>query len=261
MRTMKFISAAFALLLGVTSCQQKQENPEAVIEQKVDALLSQMTLEEKLGQMNQISSYGNIDDMIALIKKGEIGSILNEVDPARINALQRAAVQESRLGIPLLIARDVIHGYKTIFPIPLGQAASFDPQVAEDGARVAAIEASSVGIRWTFAPMIDIARDPRWGRIAEGCGENTGSYEGTEVAQLYVQDKVGSVTRPVKELKRFARITLKPGEKKNVSFELPISELAFWNIDMQHTVEAGDFNLWVAPDSQSGTPITFKVTD
>ncbi len=173
MKTMKFISAAFALLLGITSCQQKQENPDVAIEQKVDALLSQMTLEEKLGQMNQISSYGNIDDMISLIKKGEIGSILNEVDPARINALQRAAVQESRLGIPLLIARDVIHGYKTIFPIPLGQAASFDPQVAEDGARVAAIEASSVGIRWTFAPMIDIARDPRWGRIAEGCGEDT----------------------------------------------------------------------------------------
>ncbi len=173
MKTMKFISAAFALLLGITSCQQKQENPDVAIEQKVDALLSQMTLEEKLGQMNQISSYGNIDDMISLIKKGEIGSILNEVDPARINALQRAAVQESRLGIPLLIARDVIHGYKTIFPIPLGQAASFDPQVAEDGARAAAIEASSVGIRWTFAPMIDIARDPRWGRIAEGCGEDT----------------------------------------------------------------------------------------
>ncbi|MCD7816577.1 MAG: glycoside hydrolase family 3 C-terminal domain-containing protein [Bacteroides sp.] len=173
MKTMKFISAAFALLLGITSCQQKQENPDVAIEQKVDALLSQMTLEEKLGQMNQISSYGNIDDMISLIKKGEIGSILNEVDPARINALQRAAVQESRLGIPLLIARDVIHGYKTIFPIPLGQAASFDPQVAEDGARVAAIEASSVGIRWTFAPMIDIARDPRRGRIAEGCGEDT----------------------------------------------------------------------------------------
>lgn len=173
MKTMKFISAAFALLLGITSCQQKQENPDVAIEQKVDALLSQMTLEEKLGQMNQISSYGNIDDMISLIKKGEIGSILNEVDPARINALQRVAVQESRLGIPLLIARDVIHGYKTIFPIPLGQAASFDPQVAEDGARVAAIEASSVGIRWTFAPMIDIARDPRWGRIAEGCGEDT----------------------------------------------------------------------------------------
>ena len=91
--------------------------------------------------------------------------------------------------------------------------------------------------------------------------ENTGKYEGTEVAQLYVQDKFASVTRPVKELKRFARVTLKPGEKKNVSFELPISELAFWNIDMVKTVEAGDFALWVAPDSQSGEEVFFKVVD
>ncbi|KAB4194788.1 glycosyl hydrolase, partial [Bacteroides uniformis] len=91
--------------------------------------------------------------------------------------------------------------------------------------------------------------------------ENTGKYEGTEVAQLYVQDKFASVTRPVKELKRFDRVTLKPGEKKNVSFELPISELAFWNIDMVKTVEAGDFALWVAPDSQSGEEVFFKVVD
>jgi len=146
---------------------------DAATEKKVESLLSRMTLEEKIGQMNQITSYGNIEDMSSLIKKGEVGSILNEVDPVRINALQRVAMEESRLGIPLLIARDVIHGFKTIFPIPLGQAASFNPQIAKDGARVAAIEASSVGIRWTFAPMIDIARDPRWGRIAEGCGEDT----------------------------------------------------------------------------------------
>ena len=146
---------------------------DAVTEKKVEALLSKMTLEEKIGQMNQISSYGNIEDMSSLIKKGEVGSVLNEIDPVRINALQRVAIEESRLGIPLLMARDVIHGFKTIFPIPLGQAASFNPQVAKDGARVAAIEASSVGIRWTFAPMIDVARDPRWGRIAEGCGEDT----------------------------------------------------------------------------------------
>lgn len=91
--------------------------------------------------------------------------------------------------------------------------------------------------------------------------ENTGKYEGTEVAQLYVQDKFASVTRPVKELKRFARVTLKPGEKKNVSFELPISELAFWNIDRMKTVEAGDFALWVAPDSQSGEEVFFRVVD
>ncbi len=142
------------------------------IESKIDNLLAKMTLEEKIGQMNQISSYGNIEDMGVLIKRGEIGSILNEVDPVRVNALQRVAVEESRLGIPLLIARDVIHGFKTIFPIPLGQAASFNPGIAEEGARISAIEASAAGIRWTFAPMIDIARDPRWGRVAEGCGED-----------------------------------------------------------------------------------------
>ncbi|MGL5894522.1 MAG: fibronectin type III-like domain-contianing protein, partial [Bacteroidales bacterium] len=89
--------------------------------------------------------------------------------------------------------------------------------------------------------------------------ENSGRYEATEVAQLYIQDKVGSVTRPVKELKRFERITLKPGESREVTFELPIQELAFWNIDMKKTVEAGEFNLWVAGDSQRGTPTTFSV--
>lgn len=142
-------------------------------EQKIESLLSKMTLEEKIGQMNQLSSSGNIEGMSGQVKNGEIGSILNEIDPVRINALQHVAVEESRLGIPLLMARDVIHGFKTIFPIPLGQAATFDPQLVEEGARIAAVEASSVGIRWTFAPMIDVSRDPRWGRIAESCGEDT----------------------------------------------------------------------------------------
>ena len=173
MKILRIFSACL-LLLPFVSCTQVATNKgDAATEKKVESLLSKMTLEEKIGQMNQISSYGNIEDMSSLIKKGEVGSILNEIDPVRINALQRVAIEESRLGIPLLMARDVIHGFKTIFPIPLGQAASFNPQVAKDGARVAAIEASSVGIRWTFAPMIDIARDPRWGRIAEGCGEDT----------------------------------------------------------------------------------------
>lgn len=167
------VLSACLLMLPFVSCTQVPESKDKAIEDKVEKLLSQMTLEEKIGQMNQINSYGNIEEMSVLIKKGEIGSILNEVDPVRINALQRVAVEESRLGIPLLIARDVIHGFKTIFPIPLGQAATFNPAIAEEGARVAAIEAASVGIRWTFAPMIDIARDPRWGRIAEGCGEDT----------------------------------------------------------------------------------------
>ena len=173
MKAIRIFSTCLLLLPFVSCTQVANKGSDAATEKKVESLLSRMTLEEKIGQMNQITSYGNIEDMSSLIKKGEVGSILNEVDPVRINALQRVAMEESRLGIPLLIARDVIHGFKTIFPIPLGQAASFNPQVAKDGARVAAIEASSVGIRWTFAPMIDIARDPRWGRIAEGCGEDT----------------------------------------------------------------------------------------
>lgn len=173
MKVIKIFSACLFLLPFVSCTQVTNDKGDTAIEKKVEALLSKMTLEEKLGQMNQITSYGNIEDMSGLIKQGGAGSILNETDPVRINALQRVAIEESRLSIPLLMARDVIHGFKTIFPIPLGQAASFNPQVAEDGARVAAIEASSVGIRWTFAPMIDIARDPRWGRMAEGCGEDT----------------------------------------------------------------------------------------
>lgn len=159
--------------ISSVGCTDAKNLKGGQIEKKVEDLLSKMTLEEKIGQMNQISSSGNLEEMSRLIKKGVVGSILNEIDPVRVNALQRLAVEESRLGIPLLIARDVIHGFKTIFPIPLGQAASFNPQIVEDGARVAAKEASSVGIRWTFAPMIDISRDARWGRIAESCGEDT----------------------------------------------------------------------------------------
>lgn len=196
MKARRIFSTCLLLLPFVSCTQVANKGSDAATEKKVESLLSKMTLEEKIGQMNQITSYGNIEDMSSLIKKGEVGSILNEVDPVRINALQRVAMEESRLGIPLLIARDVIHGFKTIFPIPLGQAASFNPQIAKDGARVAAIEASSVGIRWTFAPMIDIARDPRWGRIAEGCGEDTylTSVMGAAMVEGFQGDSLNSST-------------------------------------------------------------------
>jgi beta-glucosidase len=152
------------------------------IEQRVDALLGQMTLEEKIGQMNQVFPFATprVEDLRA----GKIGSFITEVDAlagkgvspeARAdtcNELQRVAVTESRLGIPLLFGRDVIHGYRTVFPIPLGQAATWDPGLVERSAAVAAAEASADGIKWTFAPMLDVARDPRWGRIAEGPGED-----------------------------------------------------------------------------------------
>lgn len=154
----------------------------APIELRVSDLLSRMTIEEKIGQMWQSAFIR--EDAEELIQNGQVGSFIwadtayagNEkqqsVAAARVNYLQRIAVEKSRLGIPLLFARDVIHGHRTVGPIPLGQAATWNPEVARNVARMAAREAASDGIRWTFAPMMDIARDPRWGRVAEGYGED-----------------------------------------------------------------------------------------
>ena len=158
----------FALIFAA-ACTAKPEGSNE-IDRKVEDLLSQMTLEEKIGQMNQVSGGYQFSELIA---KGGVGSILNIVDPVEINAVQRVAVEQSRLGIPLLVSRDVIHGFRTIFPIPLGMAATFDPEIVEQGARIAAVEATASGVRWTFSPMLDVARDPRWGRVAEGSGEDT----------------------------------------------------------------------------------------
>jgi len=144
------------------------------IEQRVSALLARMTLAEKIGQMSQLNaSEGYAPDYLAEpLRAGCVGSVINVVDVAAVNELQRLAVEESRLGIPLLVGRDVIHGFKTVLPIPLGQAATWNPAIVREGARVAALEAATTGVNWTFAPMIDISRDPRWGRIAEGFGED-----------------------------------------------------------------------------------------
>ncbi|MGY6562614.1 MAG: glycoside hydrolase family 3 N-terminal domain-containing protein [Luteibaculaceae bacterium] len=140
---------------------------------KIETLLAEMTLREKIGQMCQLPGVGHLtNDLVGKIRASELGSILNEVNPEVINELQRIAVEESRLGIPLVIGRDVIHGFKTVLPIPIGQAATWNEELIEKGARMSAEEASSVGVHWTFAPMIDITRDPRWGRIAESLGED-----------------------------------------------------------------------------------------
>lgn len=151
----------------------KSSQPSST-ESKVADLLSQMGLDEKIGQMSQLQGGGGSipHHLEESLRSSRVGSIINEVDLDVINEMQRICVEDSRLGIPLLIGRDVIHGFKTIFPIPLGQAASWDPDTIEAGARVSANEAASVGVNWTFAPMIDITRDPRWGRIAESLGED-----------------------------------------------------------------------------------------
>lgn len=168
------LQSGLASLLLLTGCSpSSRSQAEPAFERRIDDLIGRMTLQEKIGQLNQLSTFGTPEAMAATIREGRVGSIINEVDPAIINAMQRIAVEESRLGIPLLFGRDVIHGFRTIFPIPLGLAATFDPQLVEEGARVAAEETVAAGVRWTFSPMLDIARDPRWGRIAEGSGEDT----------------------------------------------------------------------------------------
>ncbi len=173
-RTLRFT----LLLLCIFSCflfpVAHSQGPRDV-EQRVNALLAQMTLEEKLGQLQQLDGEANGNfrpEHLDLVRKGLLGSTLNVRGAQRTNQLQRVAVNESRLKIPVLFGFDVIHGYRTIFPIPLAEASSWDPALAERSAAVAAQEANNVGLRWTFAPMVDIARDPRWGRITEGAGED-----------------------------------------------------------------------------------------
>jgi len=156
------------------------------IESQVNNLLSKMTLDEKIGQMSQIDPGSrSIKQLADLVREGKYGSFLNVFGVDNINALQKTAMQESRLKIPLIIGRDVIHGYRTVFPIPLGMAATWNPEIVKQAFRISSVEASSQGIKWTFAPMIDITWDPRWGRVAEGCGEDP--YLASALAKAMVE--------------------------------------------------------------------------
>ena len=192
----KLILLGLLLLLGVFQIYSQSNNPNDKIsyDQLIKELLSKMTLEEKIGQLNQLSNpyqqtgtgikserNESFDEMVA---GGQIGSFLNVLGVDETMRLQKIAVEKSRLGIPLIFGYDVIHGYKTIFPIPLGETASFDREVMEKGARIAAIESAANGLHWTFAPMVDISRDPRWGRIMEGAGEDVYLGEQAAIARV-----------------------------------------------------------------------------
>lgn len=187
MRPAKLANLLFIFLL-IASTMTAASPPQAQVEQRINALLARMTLEEKIGQLQQLDGEANGNfrpEHLELARKGLLGSTLNVRGVERSNQLQRAAVEESRLKIPLIFGFDVIHGYRTIFPIPLGESSSWDPEVAERSASIAAREARSAGVHWTFAPMVDVARDARWGRIAEGAGEDP--YLGAQLAQARVR--------------------------------------------------------------------------
>jgi beta-glucosidase len=179
-----FITVAFG---------KKSSNPGedvAALDNNIEKLLSEMTLEEKIGQMNQYNYNPNASGLTDDIKKGLVGSLLNVSGAEKTRDLQKVAMENSRMKIPLLFGLDVIHGYKTIFPVPLGESSSWDLQAIETAARVAATEAAAAGIHWTFAPMVDIARDPRWGRIMEGAGEDP--YLGSLIAAARVKGFQGN---------------------------------------------------------------------
>lgn len=186
-------------LLLFISCQGQKvitNKTKLSTDAKVDSLMKLMTLEEKIGQTVMYSGSGAVTgptvnaDFRTYIKEGNVGAMLNVYSAKGTRNLQKLAVENTRLGIPLLFGYDVIHGFKTIFPINLGLAASWDLDLIEKGSRIAAEEASAEGIHWTFAPMVDIARDPRWGRISEGAGEDV--YLGSEVAKAYVKGFQGN---------------------------------------------------------------------
>lgn len=247
-----------ALSLLVVSCDISKNDKYSSLESRVDSLLSQMTIEEKLGQMNQLSPW-DFDDLANKVRKGEVGSILNIVNPDEVNKIQKIAVEESRLGIPLIVARDVIHGYKTIFPIPLGQAATFNPQIVEEGARIAAIEASSDGIKWTFSPMIDVARDPRWGRIAESCGEDPylNAVMGAAMIKGYQGDSLNDPTAIAACAKHFVAYGAAEGGKDYNSTFIP--ERVLRNVYLppfKAAVDAGCATFMTSFNDNDGVPST-----
>lgn len=236
-----FEKAVFILLLSSVFCcesARSQENhsvaggtgplSESVVRARADALLAQMTPREKIGQMTQIFILGNPDAALeARIKNGEIGAGLFVIDPALNNRIQRMAVEESRLHIPILFGFDVIHGFKTIFPVPIAMAASWDREIVERAQTVAAKEAYTTGIRWTFAPMVDIGRDPRWGRIIEGAGEDPFLGSAMAVAQVhgFQGDYLGAPDHLVATVKHFAGYGAAEGGRDYDAAEISESQL------------------------------------
>jgi len=224
-------------------------------ESRVEALLAKMTLDEKIGQLVQ---YSGINDKYrSMIRQGKIGSLLNVTGAAAANAAQQIALKESRLGIPLLLGLDVIHGYRTIFPIPLAEASSWEPSLVEKAARIAAKEAAAAGVRWTFAPMVDIARDPRWGRIAEGSGEDP--YLGSAMAAARVRGFQGAVLADPESIVACAKhyVAYGAAEGGRDYNTVDISEKTLREVYLppfQAAVGAGAATLMSAFNSLSGVP-------
>jgi len=225
----------------------------------------QMTLQEKLGQISLFASEWDVTEPILksnykkMITEGKVGAMLNAYTVDYVRELQRLAVEESRLKIPLLIGYDVIHGHRTIFPIPLGQSCSWDLKMIEDAERVAAVEATAEGINWTFAPMVDISRDPRWGRVMEGSGEDT--WLGCKIAEARVKGFQGTDLKANNTLlacaKHFAAYGAAQGGRDYNTVD--ISQLALHEIYLppfKASVDAGAASIMTSFNEIAGVPST-----
>jgi beta-glucosidase len=225
------------------------------LDDRVEALLKTMTLEEKVGQLCQY--VPDEEEWFDALPRGLVGSVLNGSGAERTNDIQRVLLSESKLKIPVLVGHDVIHGYKTIFPTPLAIASSWDPKLAELSARVAAREARAAGIRWTFAPMIDIARDPRWGRVAEGAGEDP--YLGSLMAAAYVRGFQGDFGSEsvLATAKHFVAYGAPEGGRDYGPVEISESTLReVYLPPYRAAVDAGVASIMSAFDSVNGVPST-----
>ena len=255
------------LLLALPLAAVAQRQPVAA---RVDSVLALMTLEEMVGQTNQYNGFWNatgpmpagndwVEARVAALKRGGVGSVLNVAGVDEVRALQKVAVEETRLGIPLLFGLDVIHGYQTLTPIPLAEAASWDLAAIQNSARAAALEATADGINWTFAPMVDISRDPRWGRVMEGAGEDP--YLGARIAEARVRgfqgDNLNDPTTLAACLKHFAGYGFPVAGKDYHTTDYSAHTLYNWILPpFEAGVKAGAATVMNAFSAANGIPAT-----
>ncbi len=242
-----------------TASADRSQLSDPAATQRTNSLLQQMTTDEKIGQMSQIFVFGSGLSVEDRIRAGQLGSVLFMTDPAQINRLQHVAVDGSRLHIPLLFGLDVIHGFRTVFPVPIGMAASWDPSMVEKAQSIAAEEARAAGVHWTFAPMLDIARDPRWGRIIEGAGEDP--YLGSAMAVAQVRGfqgaYLGAPNHIIACAKHFAGYGAAEGGRDYDAAD--ISDDQLWNVyfpPFKSAVDAGVGTVMSAYMDLNGVPAT-----
>lgn len=260
------------ILIAFMSCHAQKPTPmntKNTIEQKIDALLKRMTVEEKVGQMNQYNGFwdvtgpapegGSAEKKYAHLRKGWVGSMLTVRGAKAVRAVQKIAVEETRLGIPLIIGFDVIHGYKTLSPIPLAEAASWDLEAIKKSAQTAAAEASASGINWTFGPMVDISRDARWGRVMEGAGEDP--FLGSKIAEARIKgfqgDDLSAVNTIAACAKHFAGYGFSEAGKEYNTIDIGTSTLHNMVLPpFKAAVDAGVRTLMNSFNEVNGIPAT-----